>query len=277
MMAIDFDAALPQAIAYRFNKIRFIYNIRDNFAMRTTLPNFIRPIIKRLDKFVISMANSIVVPDENRITTEKDEERKKFNVIYNAAVEVEPPDILSKDRPFTIYAMGYLMKTRGIGLLLDASLILPDIRILLAGAVHEKDIMNIINNTQNVDYRGWLQPEDALKLCFDSDVIFTFYDPTSEINRKAASNKWFDAMMAGKPILVNEEVERASWILINDMGYTCPYGDIGALTKKIQYIQSHPEEASQKGRKGRRLFERGYSWEHSVEQISRILNNTLSD
>ena len=60
MMAIDFDSALPQAIAQCFNKIPFIYNIRDNFAMRTTLPKFLRPIIKRLDKFVINKALNII-------------------------------------------------------------------------------------------------------------------------------------------------------------------------------------------------------------------------
>jgi glycosyltransferase involved in cell wall biosynthesis len=277
MMAIDFDSALPQAIAQRFNKIPFIYNIRDNFAMRTTLPKFLRPIIKQLDKFVINKAKSIIVPDENRITAENELELKKFHVIYNAAMEVAPPEDLPTDRPFTVYVMGYLMKSRGITKLLDASMDLPDIRILLAGVVHEDDLMRRIKKMINVDYRGWLQPEDALTLCFESDVIFTFYDPISEINRKAASNKWFDAMMASKPILVNEEVEKSTWILENKMGYACPYGDAKALTEKIEHIRTHPEEASEKGKKGRKLFEQGYSWGVSMKKINKIIQQALAD
>ena len=276
IMAIDFDAALPQALAQRLNKIPYIYNIRDNFAMRTTLPKFLIPLIERLDKFVIRKAGSIIVPDESRITANNDEDRKKFNVIHNTAIEISPPDDISKNRPFTVYAMGYLMKTRGIELLLDASEKLPDIKFLLAGTVNENELLNRIKKTSNIDYRGWIKQDEALRLCFESDVIFTFYDPISEINRKAASNKWFDAMMARKPILVNEEIERASWVLEHDMGYTCPYGDVKALTDKIEHIRTHPEEASEKGRNGRKLFEKGYSWEESIERFSKIIDNHIS-
>jgi glycosyltransferase involved in cell wall biosynthesis len=277
IMAIDFDAAFPQAIAQCFNKVPFIYNIRDNFAMRTTLPKLLRPLIERLDKFNIRKAESIIVPDESRVTAENEVEKKKFNVIYNAAMEVNSPEYLPEDRPLTVYAMGYLIKTRGIELLLDASMKLPDVRFLLAGAVHEDYLMNRIKSKSNVDFRGWLHPEEALKLCFESDVIFTFYDPVSEINRKAASNKWFDAMMAGKPILVNEEVEKSSWVLEHDMGYTCPYGSVNALTDIIEHIRIHPEEASEKGKNGRTLFEQGYSWDNSVKKINNIIQQSLAD
>ena len=274
IMVIDFDSALPQALAYRFNKIPYIYNIRDNFAMRTTLPKFLRPIIECLDKFVIRKAESIIVPDESRITAKDEAEKSKFNVIYNAAIEIPPPNDISKDRPFTVYAMGYLMKIRGIEDLLDVSIKLPDVKFLLAGAVHEDDLMKRIETIQNVDYRGFLLPKEALKLCFESDIIFTFYDPVSEINRKAASNKWFDAMMAGKPILVNEEVEKSSWIMKHDIGFTCPYGNLEALVEKIQYIRLHPEDALRKGKNGRRLYEQGYSWDNSMNKISKLLKIT---
>jgi len=273
IMAIDFDSALPQSFACLFNKIPFIYNVRDNFAMRTTLPKSLKPIITRLDRFVMRKAKNIIVPDENRITSLDDKEKEKFHVIYNGAIEVFPPDHMTKNLPFTIYAMGYLMKTRGISLLLEAGKRLLDIRILLAGIIHEADLDASIKDLPNIDYRGWLQPEDALRLCFESDIIFTFYDPVSEINRKAASNKWFDAMMARKPILVNEEVERSSWIMDQDMGYCCKYGDVEALVQTIQHVRSNPEEAAQKGINGRKLYEKGYSWESSLKQIDRIIRS----
>jgi glycosyltransferase involved in cell wall biosynthesis len=275
IMAIDFDSALPQALACGFNKITFIYNIRDNFAMRTTLPRSLVPAVKWFDKFTLRQAKSVIVPDENRITAENDEVRKKFHVIHNGALEVSRPEGLSKDRPFTVYASGYLMKTRGIQLLLEVAKKLPDIRLLMAGHVQETDLEQTIHKSPNVDFRGRLQPEEALKLCYESDVIFTFYDPVSEINRKAASNKWFDAMMAGKPILVNEEVERSSWIMEQDIGYSCPYGNVKKLAEALQYIRSHPEEGLKKGRKGRKLFELQYSWDNSMQKINSLIKKAL--
>jgi glycosyltransferase involved in cell wall biosynthesis len=274
IMAIDFDSALPQALACGFNKIPFIYNIRDNFAIRTTLPRSLVPAVKWFDKFTLRQAKSVIVPDENRITAENDEVRKKFNVIHNGALEVSRPEGLSKDRPFTVYAMGYLEKVRGIELLLNVSLKMPNIRFLLAGNVYDAELLDRIRRGLNIEYKGWIQSKDALKLCYESDVIFAFYDPVSEINQKAASNKWFDAMMTGKPILVNEEVERSSWLMENDIGYSCPYGDVDVLTTTIRHIQSHPDEAKQKGKNGRRLYEQGYSWESSVEKIKKVIEES---
>jgi len=275
IMAIDFDSALPQSLASIFNKIPFIYNVRDNFSMRTTLPKSLKPIITRLDKIIMHKAKNIIVPDENRITSFNDNEKEKIHVIYNGAIEVFPLNQVSHNLPFTIYAMGYLMKTRGISLLLEAGNCLPDIRVLLAGVAHEIDLIARIKELPNIDYRGWLQPEDALRLCFESDIIFTFYDPISEINRKAASNKWFDAMMSRKPILVNEEVERSSWIIAHDIGYCCPYGNVEKLVQTIQHVRSNPKEAEQKGINGRKLYEKGYSWESSLEQIDKVIKNVI--
>ncbi len=152
---------------------------------------------------------------------------------------------------------------------------MPNIRFLLAGNVYDAELLDRIRRGLNIEYKGWIQSKDALKLCYESDVIFTFYDPVSEINRKAASNKWFDAMMAGKPILVNEEVERSAWVVEQDIGYSCPYGDVKKLAEALQYIRSHPEEGLKKGRKGRKLFELQYSWDNSMQKINSLIKKAL--
>jgi glycosyltransferase involved in cell wall biosynthesis len=172
--------------------------------------------------------------------------------------------------------MGYLLKTRGIVLLLELAKIMPNIRILLAGDIKEDELLSEIHKYSNVYFNGKLTPEKALELCYESDLIFTFYDPISEINRKAASNKWYDAMMSGKPILINEEVEKSSWIIENKIGYRCKYGDLSDLKNTVIDIMNNPEDSNSRGYNGRKLFETGYSWNASMIKINLVISDSLN-
>lgn len=280
VMALDFDAGLPTALASLFTRIPFIYNIRDNFAMRASVPRLLRGAISRLDRWVIGRAYRVIVPDESRIAVSDERLRQKHVVIYNCALEVEPPPTTDR-RSFTVYAMGYLRESRGIGLLLDAAERLPYMRVLLAGDVvgdrfteqfHER-----VEHMPNVEFRGRLPVEKALELCFQSDVLFTFYEPDSEINRRAISNKWSDAMMAGIPILVNREVLKSTWIEQEDIGYVCPYGDVTALVQVLEHIRVNPDEARGKGERGRDIYEAGYSWAAMERRIQALLDQVAQE
>jgi glycosyltransferase involved in cell wall biosynthesis len=78
-------------------------------------------------------------------------------------------------------------------------------------------------------------------------------------------------MMASKPVLVNSEVDKSEWILKNDIGYVCPYGDINALVNIIKHIQQNPDEAKRKGENGRRIYEEGYNWPVMEKKIWNML------
>ena len=275
IMAIDFDTGLPTAIASLITGVPFIYNIRDNFAMRAAVPWPFRPLVAALDWWVVRRATRIIVPDEIRITATDERVRNKFVVIRNCAADVKPVETSIEDRPFTVYAMGYLRESRGIGLLLEVAQRLPKARVLLAGNVPEPSLSDRIKGIPNVDFRGYLSIEEALKLCFESDVIFTFYAPDSEINRRAISNKWSDAMMASKPILVNSEVLKSAWIRQEDIGYICPYGDVDQLIQVLEHIRLNPEEARRKGKNGRRLYEAGYSWPPMEQRLQKMLEEVV--
>jgi glycosyltransferase involved in cell wall biosynthesis len=162
----------------------------------------------------------------------------------------------------------------GVDMVFHAAARLPDMRVLMAGQVLDAELEPLIAQTPNVDFRGWLVPGDALLLNFESDIIFSFYDPVSEINRRAASNKWSDAMMASKPILVNREVLKSAWIQEEDIGYLCSYNDVDALVLVLQHIRSHPREAQHKGERGRRLYDAGYSWAVMEQRLWEVLEAT---
>ena len=273
---LDFDSAIPVAFATRIRKIPIIYDIRDNFALRHNWPNWTKWLIEALDRWLISKSDYVIVVDESRIEEQWQPWREKFIVLYNVPPDIpKPAQKTNVFHPFTVYTSGYLSEIRGITLLLKAAERIPGMRILMAGRFVNKELEKIFLQHPQVDFRGWLKQKDALSLCYESDVIFAFYDPKTEINRKAASNKWFDAMMAGKPVLVNEEVHKSTWIEIMNIGYTCPFGDTDALVSILEEIKNNPEKAQQKGNQGRELFEKKYNWPLMEKKLDRIITELI--
>lgn len=266
-MAISFEAALPTAIAAMLRRESFIYNCRDNMGMRSSVPGFLRTPITRLDLWLMCRAEAVVVPDENRVPERSSGIRTV--IIRNCAPEVtidRHPDASH----FTIYAMGYLRRDRGIDMLLDAVAKVPGCRIIAAGHCPEPRLLARLQADDRVDFRGRLEPTEALATCGEADVVFTFYAPGSEINRRAVSNKWSDAMMASRPILINSEVQKAAWVTEEKIGYSCPY-ELEALVKTLAYLAEHRSESADRGRRGRELWEAGYRWEEMEKRMIALL------
>ena len=64
---IGFDSALPVALACRFRRIPFIYDVFDSFE-RSRWPAPVKPLIARIDAAIARSAALMVVLDENRIS-----------------------------------------------------------------------------------------------------------------------------------------------------------------------------------------------------------------
>jgi glycosyltransferase involved in cell wall biosynthesis len=272
----EFPSAFPVAIALYFRNIPMIYDIQDNFDQVHHWPLNIGKLIKKLDAWVIRRAAGIIVTDENRIVGALETARSKISVVPNCPNDVPLPTYQPTSKAtteLTVMVMGHLAERRGVDLLLDAISELSNVRVLMAGIFVEPWLKQKASSMAAVDFRGQLSQHEVLELCHSADLIFSFYDPAYEINLKASSTKWFDAMMVGKPILLNCEVMKASWVEQEDIGYLCPYGNKYALVDILRKIKNNKEEAMQKGKKGRLLFEKEFNWYVMQKRILNLIRS----
>jgi glycosyltransferase involved in cell wall biosynthesis len=264
LMAMDFEAALPAAVAGLVRGHRFIYNCRDNVSMRYRLPRGASRMLDWIDGRVMGRASAVIFPDEVRVPPDAPPHTV---IVRNCAPEVElegTPD----PSALTVYALGNLRRDRGVELLLDAANEVEGCRVLAAGKCRDAKLAARLEG--EADYRGVLSPTEALALCGEADVVFTFYEPSLEINRRAVSNKWSDAMMAGRPILINTELAKARWVLDSGIGYGCPYA-AGELAQALGEIAANRDEARRRGSRGRALWESGYRWDVMEERVVELI------
>ena len=246
---IDFDSALPVALACRLRGVLFVYHVLDNFELRYRWPVVIKGLICSLDRMIARWASAIIVLDENRIVGAIASQKEKITVIHVCPPDYGLPRYPDPEQPFTIYAMGFLGRRRGIGLLLDAATALPDIRFLLAGNFLERDLAEKAQSLSNVRYVGYVRWSEATELGWESDIVFAFFDPIYEINVRAGAQKWYEAMMIGRPILGNREIMKAQWIESERIGFSCPY-DAAALQSKIVELANNRQECRLRGARG---------------------------
>jgi glycosyltransferase involved in cell wall biosynthesis len=215
---------------------------------------------------VMASADAVIFPDESRIPADS---LANCVVVRNCAPEVE----ITRTRDaakLTVYAAGNLREDRGVGLLVDAAAEVENCRVLAAGKCRDGRLAARLASSSHVDYRGVLSPTEALELCGEADVVLTFYAPGLEINRRAVSNKWSDAMMAARPILINSEVEKSSWVKEEGIGYSCPYDKV-ELVRILRHIASNRDDAAARGARGRKLWEAGYRWDVMEERVVALI------
>jgi glycosyltransferase involved in cell wall biosynthesis len=267
----ELDSAFVVALVCRFRGIPFIYDVFDNYGLRHHWPTPVRQAIWLMDWFVLSRSSAVILPDENRITGPFARFEKKITVIYLC-----PPDLPGIERfrvrhkYLTVCAMGNLSETRGISLLLDAARQIGNVRIVVAGNPVQQSIKDKLLSTPGVEFCGQVSWEHSAELAAGCDLIFTFYDPDFECNVRAASQKWFESLMVGRPILCNREIVNAAWIEKFGIGFLSDYS-VADLARTLEAIGKDREEAERRGLRGRSLFETTYSWALMEQRLLSVI------
>lgn len=269
----NFQNGLPVAVAAIFTKTPFIYYIHDNISISYPWPKLITKLVEKVDNWIIKKAAVVIVPDENRILPHANHLTHKFVILPNVPYRREKPNMSqSHNSKFTIFVLGTIWDSRGIDTLLSAVKGINDIRILVAGNIPQKQVLDKLLADSKVDYRGLLPQKDVFDLYQESDIIFSFYDPSLPINQKASPTKIYESMMMGKPVLVNEEIFFSKKVIDWDIGYSCGYWDINGLHITIQSIKNCSNELKNKGAKAYFLHRNKYNWEEYEKTYWEILS-----
>jgi len=154
--------------------------------------------------------------------------------------------------------------------LIDAAAQVPGVRVVTAGRLVEPWLEEKIHFASHVEYLGVLPQEDILRRTCDADVVFAFYNPLLEINRRASSAKWYDAMMAGRPVLSNSEIINAPWIESEGFGFICDFS-IDRLIAILRWLRDNPEERQVRGARARSLFEARFNRRHMNELVGQAV------
>lgn len=259
--AVDFECALPIYFASMFRSINYVYDIYDEFAIRYRFPIFLQKTIKHIDSNIRRKSLFFIHVDESRI----DAKDRNYTIIPNI-----PFDYYNSNFPnnkvfpnnSSIAVTGYLAPTRGIESMYEFAKANPTISFEIYGefkfAIHEK----MFKELPNAKVYTLVPQNELFEKIKNCSAILALYDPLIEINRKAASNKLFDAMMLGVPIVTNHGILMSEFVLKNQIGIVVNYTYDDSWSQIIECLK--PINAIKYGLIGRKLFENNYNLEKIV-------------
>lgn len=209
----DLDGVFP-AIVYKLltlKKDKVIFDVFDWFS--DTLSNqstLIRWVFRVMEKTSIKYADEVIICEEERIDQIPYPLKKEVKVLQNIP-SFETIDFLYGEKKYrfdntkkTISYVGGFYKERFIEELIQ---IAEEgyINLNIAG-YGDQEIENrclSLSNHPNINYYGKVNYKEGLNIMYNSDLIFAFYSVKNKNHIYAAPNKYYEAMLLGKPIITN--------------------------------------------------------------------------
>lgn len=275
----DLDTLIPALFAKFIKKTKLCYTIYDFYAdnLPTVFPQIFRKFIAFIEKQGIQFVEFLFLADEYRFEQVKGAKIKNLVYIYNS-----PPDHFSLGQKnhsrareyMRLFYAGTIHNSRGLEYVITAIKDIVDVELIIAGtASNTQFLKNLLTGVStNIQYVGYMPYEKVIEMTMESDLLFAFYDPAIPNNRYASPNKLFEAMMCGKPIIMNSETTASKIVIEENCGLVTPYGDTNAIKESILRIKNHPDLGIKLGDNGRKTYELKYSWDIMKKRLIEAYN-----
>ncbi|NYB52816.1 MAG: glycosyltransferase family 4 protein [Methanobacteriaceae archaeon] len=277
--ATDLDTLIPASLVKLIKGKKLYYTIYDFYAdnLPSSIPRFFKNFISGLEKYFIGFTDVLFLADESRLVQIESSKTNQIYYIYNS-----PPDYfrnitipsnqgITLNKQLVLFYGGLLHESRGLFAVIKA-INGTNIKLIFAGEGSLKnEIKDLTRINENIKYKGFLDYEDIINETLAADVLFAFYDPAIPNNRYASPNKLFEAMMSGKPIIVNDGTSMANIVQKEGCGIIVPYGNAEFIKKAIVTLKD-PSIYEKLGKNGRNAYEKKYKWSIMEKRLLKAYN-----
>lgn len=279
--ACDFDGVVPSVLAARLLRRKIVYDIFDWYSdMAWRAPDWLRTIIREIDRKLVSSADAVILCDEARIEQLRGARPRCLAVVYNTPEVMDATQFSECDsttgaissRQCVVCYIGLLERERGLLQLLDAVANLEEELVLLMGGWGPDEELIRCNLPSNAHWLGRIAYTDALRRIAASDVLVALYDPRIPNHQYASPNKLYEAMAFGKPIVVADDTLLADKVRQYGMGLVVSYGCPDQLRWALSSLARNTELRRTLGENARRAYLR-HSWTESEKELLRVYHS----
>jgi len=247
VQACGFLSAFPAGLACLLTRKKFVYDMRDPFALCYKFSNPMRRLVYAVDWCIMGLTTAFVIPTDRYIhyLGRWGRSKREVCVIPNTCHDLleELPsvsDIVSPTKPGDIRLayLGYLTHNRGSQWLLDfCRRCKESIELLVAGGCRSEELKAKFKSTAKVRFLGLLPYAKALALMREVDAVTILYDPSWPVNRVLDPTKFYEAMMVGTPVLISRGVSTAHLVEEKGLGFVVEYGSIEGLRGIVEWLR----------------------------------------
>jgi len=292
--AHDLDT-LPLGIRLkkRCNK-PLIYDVHDiyPYMISSSVPSIMVKLVEKMERLWLRYVDRLITVSEEfkEYYVKAGFDHARIKVIFNCKKQVSTSKeetkslrrSLGAEDKFVIMYIGSLEKRRFITELLNAFDQLDEGTALVIGGFGEfyGSVAERVSNstTGRVKFIGFIHPKDVIAYTKCADLIFGLYHPTELNQILTMPVKVLDAMTAGVPVIINQELNACRLIKEHNFGLCTPY-NLSAFFEAISALKSDPALCKRMGENALRLGKEKYNWDAMatrLQELYRELDTTTS-
>ncbi|WP_292393450.1 glycosyltransferase family 4 protein [Methanoculleus sp. UBA303] len=275
--AADLDTYVPALLVAKLKRKKIVYDIYDFYAEMIQFPllaDLSKRCISVIDRCLMEYADIVILPDPARIKQVGIRDTRKIVIIANSPKESTIDGIPSRpsDNRFRIFYGGNIQEDRYLDEVCRIVRNLPGVYLSIHGPCSEQyseKLQEISRGSENIQLSfGWVAHKEILAKTMEADLLFALYNPRIPNNCYASPNKLFEAMLCGKPIIVNSGSTMTSIVRDTECGLIVPFGDPDAFREAVQQLREDPSLRDRLGTNARAAYENLFRWEIMEERLS---------
>lgn len=270
--ACDFDTGLMCFMFAKIFRKKIIYDIFDYYLDCCDVPRVLYYLIKALDNFVINNSDVVILCNEQRIEQIKGTYPRKLVIIHNTPIQkckLQSTQIKNNlNKKIKIVYVGIFMKKeRMLEELMEIIKENQDYELHIAGFGEiEKQVEKYSKESENIKYYGKISYVETLELENNCDIMTAIYSPNKRNHYFAAPNKFYEALMLGKPIIMVKGTGMAEVVEKNKIGEIIEFNK-KSLEEGMERLKNRKGDWENIGKKMQEIYAKEYSWNEMKRRI----------
>lgn len=245
LVSNDLDTLPANTFASVVKKVKLVYDAHEFF---TEVPELVkRPKVKsvwqKLENFLIRNVDAAYTVCESLADLFHQTYGVSFKVVRNIPVLNDTPPLPLVEKGNTILYQGAVNLGRGLELMLDTMVLLPDTKLIIAGGgdilKQLQDKTEQLGLSNQVTFTGRLPFEKLQEVTHQADVGISIEEDMGLNYRFALPNKLFDYIHCGKPVVVSDLPEMGRIVDTYQVGSILKERTPKALAETIQNLLSN--------------------------------------
>lgn len=259
--ACDLNSAFPAAIFKGlYNKdVTLIFDACDWFSANFADNKLLQFCFGLMERFTCKKADELIICEPERVEQVQFKLRKEPLVMPNIP-EIDSSVITEKQDKYrfgnekpTLAYLGGFSDNRFLLEILTLAETEP-FNLLIAGYGNKEvlDKCDELKDRENVRYFGRVPMEEGLNMENAADIVYAMYCKTNPNNIYAAPNKYYEALLLGKPIITTKGTIVEKKVVENNIGWAVEE-DIEELRTLVSHLNR--DDIREKGKNALALWE----------------------